>query len=169
MGIARAARAAVAREVARVIGNERMPQLPAPPTTENRTQLPSKRLRRDSSPSQHEARWHNTDRCTQLYLTISSPPSGKLLPVIDGAAGGSRTASATLVRLITGHAFIGSYTASFHPRKPTYCPEHGADPQPVGHVLQTCPRYARALLELPTWLQSSPITPYPHYLEPRKG
>src|SRR5258708_4862702 len=116
MGIARAARAAVAREVAGVIGNKRMPQLPSPPTTENRTQLPSKRLRRDSSPSQHEARWHNTDRCTQLYLTISSPPSGKLLPVIDGAAGGSRTASATLVRLITGHAFIASYTASFHPR-----------------------------------------------------
>ena len=145
-----------------MIGNKRMPQLPSPPTTENRTQLPSKRLRRDSSPSQHEARWHNTDRCTQLYLTISSPPSGKLLPVIDGAAGGSRTASATLVRLITGHAFIGSILASLHIA------------QFAGLTLRRSatsfnPALGSLALEPPTWPQSLPTSPYPHYSEARKA
>ncbi|KAH9984562.1 hypothetical protein BJV77DRAFT_1071981 [Russula vinacea] len=70
-----------------------------------------------------QARWHNADRRSQAFLALPSPPLGKLPPVIVGAAGGSRTASATLIRLITGHAFVGSYTACFHPRKATHCPE----------------------------------------------
>ena len=48
------------------------------------------------------------------------------------------------MRLITGHAFVGSYTARFHPRKATHCPECGANPQTVAHVLQACPRYDHA-------------------------
>ena len=91
-----------------------------------------------------QARWHNSDRRSQAFLALPSPPSGKLPPVIAGAAGGSRTACATLVRLITGHAFVGSYTARFHPRKATHCPECGVDPQTVTHVLQHCPRFERA-------------------------
>ena len=63
------------------------------------------------------------------------PPAGKLPPAIQGATGGSRHACATLVRLITGHAFIGEYTARFHPRKPTSCPECGANPQTVARVI----------------------------------
>jgi hypothetical protein len=90
------------------------------------------------------ARWHNAERRFQAYLALPSPPSGKLPPVIFGASGGSRTASATLARLITGHAFVGSYTAHFHPRKATHCPECGANPQTVAHVIQHCPRFARA-------------------------
>ena len=91
-----------------------------------------------------QARWHNADRRSQAYLALPAPPTGKLPPVIAGGAGGSRTASATLVRLITGHAFIGSYTTRFHPRKATHCPECGANPQTVAHVLQACPRYDHA-------------------------
>jgi Reverse transcriptase (RNA-dependent DNA polymerase) len=88
--------------------------------------------------------WHNVDRQSQSFLALPSPPTGDPPPVIQGAAGGSRKASATLIRISTGHAFIGSYYSRFHPRKPTRCPECGTDPQTVAHVLQECPRYARA-------------------------
>ncbi len=91
-----------------------------------------------------QARWHRADRRTPACFALPSPSSSKLPPVIEGAAGGSCTASATLIRLITGHAFIGSYTARFRPRKPTRCPECGADPQTVSHVIQSCPRFPRA-------------------------
>ena len=99
-------------------------------------------------------RRNNADRRTQAFLALPTPPSGKLPPVIHGATGASRTASATLIRLITGHAFIGSYTARFHPHKPTHCPECGVNPQTVGHVIQHCPRYAHARA---TYL--APVTP----------
>jgi hypothetical protein len=91
-----------------------------------------------------QASWHNADRRSLSYLALPSPPSGKHPPAIRGAAGGSRLASATFIRLITGHAFVGSYTARFHPRKPTHCPECGAPLQSVAHVLLHCPRFARA-------------------------
>src|SRR5258707_8926958 len=82
----------------------------------------------------------------QTHPGVPSPPlpAGKFPLVITGAAGGPRKASAMLIRLITGHAFIGSYTARFHPRKPTHCPGCGTNPQMVDHVIQQCPRYARA-------------------------
>jgi hypothetical protein len=35
-------------------------------------------------------------------------------------------------------------SARFHPRRPQHCPECGANPQTVGHVIQHCPRFARA-------------------------
>lgn len=93
-----------------------------------------------------QARWHNADRRSQSFLALRrpSPPSGKLPPAIASAAGGSCTACATLVRLITGHAFVGSYTARFHPRKATHCPECGVNPQTVAHIIQHCPRFERA-------------------------
>src|SRR5258707_11775273 len=48
------------------------------------------------------------------------------------------------VHLIMGYPFIGSYTARFHPRRPQHCPECGAIPLTVGHVIQLCLRFARA-------------------------
>jgi hypothetical protein len=83
-------------------------------------------------------------RHIQTYLALPAPPNGKLAPVIKGAKGGSRQASATLVRLITGHAFIGSYTAQFHPRKRTSCPGCGVNPQTVEHIIKTYPHFERA-------------------------
>jgi hypothetical protein len=91
-----------------------------------------------------QARWHNADRHSQVYLALPNPPAGKLPPAIQGAMGGSRHACTTLVRFIAGHAFIGEYYARFHPRKPTGCPECGTDPQTVAHVICHCPRFARA-------------------------
>src|SRR5260370_41149351 len=113
-----------------------------------------------------QARWHAADRRMQAFLALPSPPTGKFPPVIAGAVGGggSHTASATLIRLITGHVFIGSYTARFHPRKPTHCPDCGARPQTVLHQ---CPRYAYARATFLT--PAAPDFPYPRYLEPRKA
>jgi hypothetical protein len=76
-----------------------------------------------------QARWHNADRRSRVYLALPNPPAGKLPPAIQGAKGGSRHTCAILVRLITGHAFIGEYIARFHPRKPTSCSECGTNPQ----------------------------------------
>jgi hypothetical protein len=44
--------------------------------------------------------------------------------------------------MITGHAFVGS--SKYHPRKPTHCPGCGINPQTVEHIIQSCPRFARA-------------------------
>ncbi|KAF8467036.1 hypothetical protein DFH94DRAFT_620613, partial [Russula ochroleuca] len=85
-----------------------------------------------------QARWHNADQRSQAYLALPSPPTGKLPPVISSAAGSSRTALVTLIRLITGHAFVGSYTARFHPRKATHCPDCGVNLQTVAHIIQHC-------------------------------
>jgi hypothetical protein len=90
-----------------------------------------------------QARWHNAPLTSDAYTALPHPPTGTLPPVIEGAAGGSRLASATLVRLITGHAFIGSYRR-FHPDKPTHCPHCGVNPQTVSHVIKHCPHYAAA-------------------------
>jgi hypothetical protein len=91
-----------------------------------------------------QARWHNADRRSRVYLALPNPPARKLPLAIQGAMGGSRHACATLVRLITGHAFIGEYTACFHPHKSTSCPECGTDPQTVAHIIRLCPCFARA-------------------------
>ena len=74
-----------------------------------------------SSPSWLGRLAGTTQRDAPKLISLCLHPSGKLPPVISSAAGGSRTASAILVRLITGHAFVDSYTAHFHPRNATHC------------------------------------------------
>jgi len=90
-----------------------------------------------------QAHWHNANRCSRVYLTLPNPPARKLPLAIQGAMGGSHHACATLVRLITGHAFIGKYTACFHPCKSTSCLECGTDPQTIAHVIHHCPHFAQ--------------------------
>jgi len=79
-------------------------------------------------------------------------------------------ASATPVCPITGHAFIRSYTASFHPR----CLASLHIAQVAGLTLRQSatsfnPALGSLALEPPTLPQSHPTSPYPHYLEPRKA
>lgn len=88
--------------------------------------------------------WHNADRHGQTFRTLPEPPTGKPPPTIRAAAEAPRKVASTLVRMITGHTFIGSYYSRFHPRKPTHCPGCGFTPQTVEHVIQSCPRFARA-------------------------
>jgi hypothetical protein len=57
-----------------------------------------------------------------------------------GASGGSRQA-ATVVRLVTGQPFVGSYTARFHPRKRT-SPACGLTP--AHHQILPTLQYERA-------------------------
>jgi hypothetical protein len=71
---------------------------------------------------------------------LHCPPNGKILPVIQGSKGHEKAVFSTLVRIITGHAFIGSYTAKFHPDLPTSCPCR-APMQTAEHVIAACPLY----------------------------
>jgi hypothetical protein len=97
------------------------------------------------------ARWQDSDRRSQSYVALPQPPTGKLPPAIQGIKGGGRATGdvSTLFRLITGHAFIGSYTARFRPDadEPVDCP-CGTPLQTVQHVLTACPLFAAARLEI---------------------
>ncbi|KAH9964793.1 hypothetical protein BGW80DRAFT_1117454, partial [Lactifluus volemus] len=53
----------------------------------------------------------------------------------------------TLIRSITGHAFVGAYSACFHPDQPVGCP-CGAALQTIKHVVSTCPLFAQARREI---------------------
>jgi hypothetical protein len=98
-----------------------------------------------------QACWHNSPHTTDAYTALPHPPSGTLPPVIEGATGNSRLTSTTLVYLITGHAFISSYMAHFHPNKSTHCPLCSVNPQTVPHIIKYCPHYVaeRATFLLP--------------------
>ena len=91
-------------------------------------------------------RWQDSDRRSQSYVTLPQPPNGKLPPAIQGIKGGGRAAVSTLFRLITGHAFIGSYAARFRPDDPVDCP-CGSPLQTVQHVISDCPLFAAARLQ----------------------
>ena len=71
--------------------------------------------------------------------SIPSPPKNNSPRSSPSRLG--RTASVRLVRLITSHAFVDSYTVRFHPRKATHCPECGVNLQTVAHVIQRCPGF----------------------------
>jgi hypothetical protein len=70
----------------------------------------------------------------------------KFPQVIQGAKHGNRAVVSMLLCLITGHAFIGSYTARFRPDKPTDCP-CGVPLRTVEHVITSCPLHAAARQE----------------------
>jgi hypothetical protein len=88
-------------------------------------------------------RWLNEDRRSQAYTALPTPPTGKISPVIQGSRGSERAVFSTLIRFITGHAFVGSYTARFRPDLPTGCP-CGAPLQTIEHVVSLYPLYANA-------------------------
>jgi hypothetical protein len=63
--------------------------------------------------------------------------------VIQESKGHESAVFSTLVRLITGHAFIGSYTAKCRLDMPTNCP-CGAHTQTIAHVIVAFPLYNNA-------------------------
>jgi hypothetical protein len=67
-------------------------------------------------------RWRNSDRPSQAYVALPVPPTGKPSPVIQCSECCDRAVFATLIRFITGHTVIGSYTEKFRPDPPTNCP-----------------------------------------------
>ncbi|KAI0252790.1 hypothetical protein BJV78DRAFT_1199060 [Lactifluus subvellereus] len=64
---------------------------------------------------------------------------------MKGAKTGDQAITSTLIHLITGHAFIGSYSARFWPDQPMSCP-CGVPLQTVEHVI-SCPLHAAARQE----------------------
>jgi hypothetical protein len=95
-------------------------------------------------------RWHEAPRSSLAYQTaLTKPPDGRPHPtflVRQEAVKFSRLTICTLYRIITGHAFIGSYTERFfpqHTREQVACP-CGAPIQTVEHVLLVCPLYTAA-------------------------
>ncbi|KAI0252403.1 hypothetical protein BJV78DRAFT_1124746, partial [Lactifluus subvellereus] len=87
--------------------------------------------------------WQDSDRRSQTYVALPHPPSGKLPPVMKGAKTGDQATVSTLICLITGHAFIGSYTARFWPEQPVSCP-CGTPLQTVEHIIAFCPLHTVA-------------------------
>jgi hypothetical protein len=89
-------------------------------------------------------RWHQAPRSSLAYKTaLTRPPDGRPHPtflVRQDTAKFSRLTICTLYRVITGHAFIGSYTQRFfpqHTQEQVACP-CGEPVQTVEHVLLHC-------------------------------
>jgi hypothetical protein len=95
-------------------------------------------------------RWHSAPRSSLAYRTaLTKPPDGRPHPMFlirQEAAKFSRLTLCTLYRVITGHAFIGSYTQRFfpqHTRKQVACP-CGEPVQTIEHLLLNCPIHTDA-------------------------
>jgi hypothetical protein len=95
-------------------------------------------------------RWHQMPRSSLAYKTaLTKPPDGRPHPtflVRQDAAKFSRLTICTLYRIITGHAFVGSYTQRFfpqHTQEQVACP-CGEPVQTVEHVLLECPLHTAA-------------------------
>jgi hypothetical protein len=95
-------------------------------------------------------RWHQAPRSSLAYQTaLTKPPDGRPHPtflVRQDTVKFSRLTLCTLYRVITGHAFVGSYTQRFFPQ---HTPEQVACPcgepvQTVEHVLLDCPIHTAA-------------------------
>ena len=74
------------------------------------------------------------------YLALTNPPNGSFPPLIQRITKFSRPIVATCIRLLTGHAFTGKYTAHFHPS--SFDPHHCQCREPfqtVQHVITECP------------------------------
>ena len=54
-------------------------------------------------------------RLQPAYLALTNPPDGSIPPFIKGITKFPRPIVATCIRLLTGHAFTGEYTARFRP------------------------------------------------------
>ena len=137
----------------------KQPQLPFLRTTESLTRSLFKRQSPNSSPSRHG----KPDGTRPTDAPRHTSPSGKLPPVIEGAAGGSphgfRHPQATH---LSGPTLLGSILASLHAA------------QNVESTLKRSPMSFNSTPGLPArglpiWPQSLLAFPYPHYLEPRKA
>jgi hypothetical protein len=89
--------------------------------------------------------WHNSPCTSLVYRTaLTKPPDSRPNPTFKtkpNSAKFSHTTCCTLYCLITGHAFIGSYTQCFYP---CHTPEQiactcGEPVQTVEHLLLNCP------------------------------
>lgn len=95
-------------------------------------------------------RWHAVPRTSHAYATtLTKPPDGRPHPTFlskQKAAKFSRRALCTMYRIITRHAFVGSYIQRYfpqHTQEQVACP-CGKPVQTIEHILLECPRYTTA-------------------------
>jgi len=109
-----------------------------------------KEATRNAATATWAERWHQTPHASLVYKTaLTRPPDGRTHPTFltgEQAAKFSRLTLCTMYRIITGHAFVGSYTQRFFPQ---HTPDQVACPcgtpvQTIEHILLVCPIYATA-------------------------
>ncbi len=122
---------ALTAEVARLA-----PPLPPPPPTPAQIRLTA----REEALTEWQNNWMEAPRLQPAYLALMNPPDGHPPPFIQGLSKFPRPIVATGVRLLTGHAFTGKYTARFRPSSfdPHHC-QCGEPLQTAHHVIATCP------------------------------
>jgi hypothetical protein len=78
-------------------------------------------------------------RLQPAYLALTNPPDGSIPPFVKGITKFARPIVATGIRLLTGRAFTGEYTARFRPSSfdPHHC-QCGEPLQTPQHVIAAC-------------------------------
>jgi hypothetical protein len=127
---------AIAAETAR-----QGPTLPPPPPT--KAQL--RNTARQEAIDEWRNNWMAAPRLQPAYLALTNPPDGSLPPFTRGITKFPRPIVATCIRLLTGHAFTGEYTARFRPGSfdPHHC-QCGEPLQTAQHVIAACPLHDAA-------------------------
>ena len=112
-----------------------------------RSRLPSPALlppesttTRHSSRRGHSAQTLDGSAATPAGMPLTNPLAGSLPPFVNGIPKQPRPIVTTGIRLFTGHAFTGEYTARFLPRSfDCQCVE---PLQKARHVIAACPLLA---------------------------
>jgi hypothetical protein len=117
------------------------PTLPPPPPT--KAQL--RNTARQEAISEWQNSWLEAQRRQPAYLALTNPPDGSVPPFVRGITKFPRPIVATCIRLLTGHAFTGEYTARFRPSSfdPHHC-QCGEPLQTAQHVIAACPLHDEA-------------------------
>jgi hypothetical protein len=109
-----------------------------------------KKKTRETAIAAWAERWHQAPRSSLAYkIALTRPPDGRPHPTFlarQEAVKFSRLTLCTLYRVITGHAFTGSYMQRFlpqHTREQVACP-CGEPVQTIEHVLLDCPIHTAA-------------------------
>jgi hypothetical protein len=86
-------------------------------------------------------------RLQPTYLVLTNPPDGIIPLFIKGISKFSRPIVATCIRLLTGHAFTGEYTARFRPS--SFDPHHCQCREPLQTPQVACPSSVRSPMTTP--------------------
>jgi hypothetical protein len=127
---------AIAAETAR-----QGPTLPPPPPTKAQLRITSQQ----DAITEWQNRWMEAPRLQPAYLALTNPPDGSIPPFIKGITKFPRPIVATCIRLLTGHAFTGEYTAHFRPSSfdPHHC-QCGEPLQIAHHIITACSLHTEA-------------------------
>jgi hypothetical protein len=117
------------------------PTLPPPPPTKAQLRAISKQ----DAITEWQNSWMVAPRLQPAYLALTNPPDGSVPPFTQGITKFPRPIVATCIRLLTGHAFTGEYTARFRPSSfdPHHC-QCGEPLQTAQHVIAACPLHIEA-------------------------